>query len=123
MVILELKYLTNLRINSDSNKGLKLNITNSTTNGINTELNDEIYYHKNNLALLLILMIAFFILSYYLHYVSKFSIKKAKSTNSESNITFLKYSNIQNLSIANFSKIINNFSQSIKYNLHSDVLQ
>jgi len=62
------------------------------------------FYHKNNLGFLMLMMIAFFILSYYLHYVSKYNIKKAKSTNTERNITFMKYSNLQNLSIANFSK-------------------
>ena len=90
------KGLNNSQYMTDSDS----NITGSLyPNSENTE-----FYHKNNLGFLMLMMIAFFILSYYLHYVSKYNIKKAKSTNTESNITFMKYSNLQNLSIANFSK-------------------
>jgi hypothetical protein len=63
---------------------------------------DEVYYHKNYLWLLLIIMISFFGLSYYLYYVSKYNIKKARINNTETNITFLKYTNLQNLSVATF---------------------
>jgi hypothetical protein len=84
-----------------------LNFTNGSTlqSNLNITFNSEedvIYYHKNYLWLLLIIMISFFGLSYYLYYVSKYNIKKAKINNTETNITFLKYTNYQNLSIATF---------------------
>ena len=127
MVILEIKSLNNLResdleyIIYDKSKEIifgnltshspvissgtvlaNLSLTNVTA--MSTDPSEAKLYHKNYLGLLLVLMVAFFILSYYLHYVSKYNIKKAKSTNTESNITYIKYSNLQNLSIANFSK-------------------
>jgi hypothetical protein len=121
MPILELKYLSNYirelkTENPPDHENLKshLNSDNSNTNSTSSldptnlinNISDEEFYHKNNLSFLLLIMFAFFILSYYLHYVSKYNIKKAKSTNSENNIIYLKYSNVQNLSVANFSKYL-----------------
>lgn len=73
------------------------------TNPENFISNEEIY-HKNYLGLLIITMILFFILSYYLYYISKYNIKRAKINNSDNNTTYLKYTNLQNLSIATFCK-------------------
>ena len=78
------------------------NITYSNSSISIEDSEERIYYHKDYLYLLLIIMIAFFFLSYYLHYVSKYNIKRAIKTNTENNITYMKYSNFQNLSIANF---------------------
>jgi hypothetical protein len=91
-------------VNNLNNSHYMSNSDSNSTSILSPEGENLDYYHKNNLGLLMLMMIAFFILSYYLHYVSKYNIKKAKSTNTESNITFMKYSNLQNLSIANFSK-------------------
>ena len=113
----QLKNLTYLRSNNSMdyinyNKYISLQETQNFTLSSNemlynnTKIYNEIYYHKNFLGLLLIIMISFFILSYYLYYVSKYNIKKAKSNNTESSITFLKYTNLQNLSIATFRNIL-----------------
>jgi hypothetical protein len=121
MAILELpklKFLTYSRATSEAQKISLLqkeeltyfqmgqNFNNSTSLHSNLNITysseDKIYYHKNYLWLLLIIMISFFGLSYYLYYVSKYNIKKARINNTETNITFLKYTNLQNLSVATF---------------------
>ena len=101
MAILELKDLPILRDKINYLEAINVTATAATENIDNSA--EEIYFHKNNLGLLIMLMIGFFIISYYLNYISNYNIKKAKSTNTESNVVYIKYSNIQNLSIANFS--------------------
>lgn len=68
------------------------------------------YYHKNYLSFLLILMIAFLIMAYYLYYVAKNNLKKAKNANINTTAIYSKYEIFKNLSIANLSNnILNNF--------------
>jgi hypothetical protein len=104
MAILELKDLPILRDKINYLETINVTATTVTENSDYPEPVEEIYFHKNNLGLLIMLMIGFFIISYYLNYISNYNIKKAKSTNTETNVVYIKYSNIQNLSIANFSK-------------------
>lgn len=103
MAILELKDFPTLRDKLNYLETINTTPSTMTDNINNTE---EMYFHKNNLSLLIVLMVCFFIISYYLNYISNYNIKKAKSTNTESNVVYIKYSNIQNLSIANFSNLL-----------------
>ena len=102
MGILELQIEKNNLIKNiydDSTTNIESNNRNSTS----INFPNENYYHKNYLYLLLLLTLIFFVLSYYLYLISKIFIKKSKITNNENLIIFLKYTNLQNLSIANFS--------------------
>lgn len=77
--------------------------TNNTTDHI--IIDQEEYIHRDYLSFLILIMIAFFILSYYLYYISKFGLKKAKNNNSETTAIQAKYDIMKYLSTANFSKI------------------
>jgi hypothetical protein len=82
--------------------------------------NDDIFYHKNYLYLLLIITLAFFVICYYMYLISRIFFKKAKAQDSENTIIYLKYSNLQNLSVANFIRGLSLVYIIISYNKNAD---
>ena len=72
-----------------------------TTASENPSVDDKLY-HQDYLSSLIISIFAFFILGYYLYYISKSNLKRVKYMYTESSALIAKFSNIKKLAYACF---------------------